>query len=230
MRNRRENKFAFLFLILALACFGFDLYHFVHHLHHDPTLWKMEGARIKLAWKIALVLFPILLLIGRKTFGLLAIFTFGFILPAFAGPSREDCLEAREYLTESGMARDAKENLLGKLKITPPRGNFPPEMDKVTWWGTFKPFEFWRSPEFEAVWVNPAGQPVKRSSFRGGQCQLAKTTLKVNELPTRRLEPGMWQVVVSCADSVIDRHPFPVTGSSGGDSKNGIMIWADDVK
>ena len=142
------------------------------------------------------------------------------------------CERAREYMTESGVARDAKENFLGRLKITPPRGSFPPEMDKVTWWGTFKPFEFWESPKFQAVWMNPRGEPVEREEFRGGKCQLAKATLPVERLSQRRLEPGMWRVIVSCDDVVVDNHPFPVIGSSSSPDANdsGIMIWADEVK
>ena len=134
------------------------------------------------------------------------------------------------------MARDAKENFLGQLKITPPRSSFPPEMDKVTWWGTFKPFEFWESPTLEATWINPHGESVSHSSFRGGKCQLAKTTLKVSQLPQGRLAPGTWRVVIRCDEVMIDNHPFPVVGSNGEDAdsdiraKSGIMIWADDVK
>ena len=132
------------------------------------------------------------------------------------------------------MARDAKENFFGKLKITPPRANFPPEMDKVTWWGRFKAFEFWASPEFQADWVNPQGDRVASQRFRGGRCELAKTALPVNNIPAGRLEPGTWRVVVTCDNVTIDNHPFTVAGSSnpvdarGGDA--GIMIWADDVK
>ena len=135
------------------------------------------------------------------------------------------------------MARDAKENFFGKMKITPPRTTFPPEMDRVTWWGRFQPFEFWSSPEFEAAWVNPRGETVEHQTFRGGRCELAKTTLPVSEkLPRSRLEPGMWRVVVSCQDVVIDNHPFRVAGSqnsppdAGTSDDSGIMIWADDVK
>ena len=139
-------------------------------------------------------------------------------------------------MTESGLARDAKEGFLGNLKIQPPRGgSFPPEMDQLTWWGTFKPFEFWGNPEFQATWVNPQGMPVSRSSFRGGACALAKTTLQVKNLPQGRLTPGMWRVVVNCRDVTVDNHPFAVMGSQaspgdgGGTPDSGMMIWADDV-
>lgn len=138
-------------------------------------------------------------------------------------------------MTDSGMARDAKEDFLGRVRIKPPRGTFPPEMDKVTWWGTFKPFEFWGSPEFEAVWINPEGRTVERQTFRAGKCALAKTTLNVEKIPPGKLEPGMWRAVVTCGDVTIDNHPFAVVGSSAAsrDAKagedQGMMIWADDV-
>lgn len=154
----------------------------------------------------------------------------------FAATGSADCDEAREMMEKSGIARDAKEDFLGRIKITPPRSSFPPEMDKLTWWGTFKPFEFWRSPEFEATWMNPQGAPVSQSHFRGGKCQLAKTALRVDELPGGKLEPGMWRVVVSCGEVVIDNHPFAVVGSpsssqdAGKGKGTGVMIWADDVR
>lgn len=160
------------------------------------------------------------------------------IMGSFApgGIAGDGCERAREMMEKSGMARDAKEDFFGALKITPPRSEFPSEMDKVTWWGTFKPFEFWESPPFEATWINPRGEPVNRSSFRGGSCQLAKTTLSMNQLPQGRLEPGMWRVIISCGEVTIDNHPFPVVGSSpatvdsGTSPGSGVMIWADGIK
>lgn len=228
-----------LLLVVAALCFGLDLYHFSHHLGHDPGLIDLEGVRLKIAWKAFWFLGTLALLIFSKRLrflGIVILMTGFGGFEAWARPGNEVCERAREFMQESGMARDAKENFLGRLKITPPRSSFPPEMDKVSWWGTFKPFEFWQSPEFEAVWINPEGLAVNRSSFRGGHCQLAKTTLKVNELPQRRLEPGMWRVIISCGDVVIDNHPFAVIGSTpssgeGRDAKDsGVMIWADDVK
>lgn len=147
----------------------------------------------------------------------------------FAAPDPETCERARELMQESGIARDAKEDFFGRLKIKPPRTSFPPEMDRVTWWGRFKAFEFWQSPEFDAVWVNPEGQAVERQQFRGGRCELAKATLSTATLPRERLSPGMWRVVVSCGQTVIDNHPFAVVGSSGP-GPDGVMIWAEGVK
>lgn len=173
---------------------------------------------------------------GRSLSGLLAFsFFLGGMDEGFAATGSADCEQAREMMEESGMARDAKEDFLGRIKITPPRSSFPPEMDKLTWWGTFKPFEFWRSPEFEAVWMNPAGEPAGRTQFRGGRCRLAKTTFRVDELPQGRLQPGMWRVVVRCGEVVIDNHPFAVIGSpsspqdAGRGKDTGIMVWADGV-
>ncbi|MBI4115265.1 MAG: hypothetical protein HY447_01680 [Candidatus Omnitrophica bacterium] len=226
-----------LLLVLALISFGFDLYHFSHHIGHDPTLLGLPQVPIKLAWKIALVLLTLILL-SLTRWMLLFVVSFGFMLeilqtPLFAAMTRESCERARELMKESGIARDAKEDFLGRVKIKPPRSSFPPEMDKVTWWGAFKPFEFWESPEFQAVWINPQGQEVERQPFRGGKCQLAKTSLPTQKLPRGRLEPGMWRVIVSCEDVIIDNHPFAVVGSqaSGKDAGDdtGVMIWADDI-
>lgn len=158
-----------------------------------------------------------------------------FSNPVAAATNEERCEEARAVFKESGVARDAKEGFFGGLQIKPPRSTFPPEMDRVTWWGTFKPFEHWQSPEFEAAWVNPRGEMVERETFRGTHCAMAKTRLDVKALPQGRLEPGMWRVVVSCSGAVIDNHPFAVVGSllspvdSGGKGDSGIMIWTDDL-
>ena len=235
--NERRNKFALLAIFIAVVCFGFDLYHFTHHLRHDPTLVQIDGVPFKIAWKAFLFVGSLVLffLSGRKR--LLGAAILMFMMSERNGlTARESCEMAREFLKESGMARDAKEDFLGRLKITPPRSSFPPEMDKVAWWGTFKPFEFWSNPEFQATWINPRGEAVNRTSFRGGHCQLAKTTLKMNQLPRGRLEPGVWRVIVNCDDVVIDNHPFAViqTPSSpadgGKDQDSGIMIWANDLK
>ena len=234
-----KNKLTFILLFLAIICFGYDLYHFSHHLGHDPTLIDLKGVRPKLAWKAFLFFGTLTLLIFSKKFRLLTITIFMVSLGglnASAGRGSEACETARELMQESGIARDAKEDFFGRLKITPPRSSFPPEMDKITWWGSFKPFEFWESPQFQAVWINPRGESVNRSSFRGGQCQLAKTTLKMNQLPQGRLEPGIWRVIVSCGDVVMDNHPFAVMGSNrssgerGSVQDSGMMIWADNVQ
>ncbi len=234
------RKMAVGFLMIAAFCFGFDLYHFAHHLHHDSSLLGLPGVSFKLVWKGALVSLTaalLLTLLTRRIFA--ALLGAGILLVAWqplgnAAMTYESCERARDYLKERGIARDAKENFFGQLKITPPRSSFPPEMDKVTWWGAFKPFEFWESPEFQAVWINPQGGIVERQTFRGGPCALAKTTLRVSQFPRGMLEPGMWRVIVSCQDVVIDNHPFAVIGQTqagpdAGDGQ-GVMIWADDVK
>lgn len=233
----RRNRGPLVFLAVAFVAFGFDLFHFGHHLGHDPTLLDLAGVRPKLVWKGTLFLLAILLLIfSPRAFVSLTIFILALGWGgghAFAGSA--GCEQARELMTESGVARDAKENFLGGVKIKPPRSSFPPEMDKVTWWGTFKPFEFWQSPQLEAAWVNPRGEIVERQSFRGGACALAKTTLAVQKLPRARLESGMWRVIVSCQDVTIDNHPFAVVGSSAPtqdgrvSEDSGVMIWADGV-
>ncbi len=214
----KRNKAEWLLILVALGCFGFDLFHFTHHLRHDASLLKLPGVKEKIIWKVILVALAFFILITSKQNLTALVITLCFlsigILPAFAGPSREDCERAREYLTDSGVARDAKEGFFGNLKVTGPRATFPSEMDKVTWWGNFKPFEYWQSPEFQAVWINPEGSTVRQSSFRGGQCALGKTTLKMSELPNHELDAGVWRVIVTCGDTVIDNHPFTVIGPS----------------
>jgi len=238
-KGKDSSSWAILFLIVALISWGFDLFHFAHHLGHDQGLIALPGVLAKLVWKGALVsLTSILLILSVVSWlrTLVIFFAFSVLFgswgrPSYAATDREDCEKALEYMKESGMARDAKENFFGRLKIKPPRSSFPPEMDQVTWWGRFKPFEFWESPHFDAVWINPRGEMVERQSFQGGRCELAKTTLSVKKLPMGQLEPGTWRVVVSCQDVVIDNHPFPVIGSPTGspDGDRGIMIWADDI-
>lgn len=223
-------------LLLALVSFGGDLFHFAHHLTHEPTLVKLPGVLPKLVWKSGFFL-ALLALAGLSlrqwTWGAMVGILIGIhALPGSAAMTHESCERAQKYLKNSGVARDAKENFLGRVKVTPPETIFPPEMDKVTWWGTFKPFEFWESPKFEAVWINPHGEPADRQIFRGGQCQLAKTTLSTSKLPRGRLEPGTWRVRVSCEDIVIDNHPFAVLSPppQAGDTAGGepIMIWAEE--
>ena len=234
----KRNRLELVCLAVAAGCFGFDLIHFAHHLRHDATLLELPGVKEKLFWKIALLGLAVALLIfSRQIIILLALLSFMLSAGIFSGSalaSSGACEQARELLEKSGVARDASEGFLGKLKIKGPQGSFPSEMDQVTWWGTFKPFEFWENPEFQAVWVNPRGEPVSRSPFRGGACALAKTVLRTNELPQGQLEPGMWRVVVSCRDVILDNHPFAVIGPSisqadtQSHSNRGIMIWADD--
>jgi len=236
----RKGKIDRLLLLIALVCFGFDLLHFASHLRHDPTLLGLSGVPLALAWKGGLFLGVLALSIfSRKMF----VFVFGLLLTFSQGGTQNlgaagkgVCERAREFMEESGIARDAKENFLGRVKITPPRSSFPPEMDKITWWGTIKPFEFWERPPLEATWINPAQEPVHRIPFRGGACKLAKATLKVSGLPQGRLEPGVWRVVVSCEEEVIDNHPFAVIAppsspqDRGRGKDSGVMIWAEDVR
>lgn len=241
-KSKRKRNFvgiAYVFLGIALVSFGFDLFHFSRHLGHDRTLLGLPGVALKLVWKgtLFLLTFVLLILSVRRFVFLLALaLAFGSGGKHTFAASYETCERAREWMKESGIARDAKEDFFGRLQIKPPRSSFPPEMDQVTWWGTFKPFEFWESPEFEATWINPRGEAVEHQVFRGGRCQLAKTTLPVEKLPQGRLEAGMWRVVVACQGVMIDNHPFAVIGSpvssldGGGSEGSAVMIWADDVK
>ena len=41
---------------VALAAFGYDLYHFSHHLHHELDLLGLPAVWVKLGWKITCVL------------------------------------------------------------------------------------------------------------------------------------------------------------------------------
>ncbi len=222
---------------LAWVLFGLDLFHYGYHLGRDASLLEIPGVLSNLAGKAALFVGLSALFLADLR-GLIFICGFSLMLTgietkASAAMTYESCERAREFLKEAGVARDAKENFFGRMKIIPPRSSFPPEMDKVTWWGAFKPFEFWESPEFNAVWINPSGQAVGRATFRGSHCQLAKTTLPVENLPQRKLEPGIWRVIVSCEDVVIDHHPFAVVGphvapiDAGGGQEQGMMIWVD---
>ncbi len=233
----RRSKFELLLLVIALSCFGFDLFHFTHHLHHDPGLWDFPGVKEKILWKSVLLVLTLGLLFSKPVLFSIIVFShFSLdLIPSGLTLTNRECEEARQLMGDSGIARDAKEGFLGGLKIESPRGIFPSEMDQVTWWGTFKPFEFWSSPEFEATWINPEGQPVSRSFFRGGACALAKTTLRTKDFPRGELTPGMWRVVVSCRDVTIDNHPFTVIGPSISvdetktPQSSGRMILADEV-
>jgi len=234
----KKNRVAAFFLLLALISFGLDLFYFTHHLSHEGALLELAGVWQKLVWKTGwVVLVGGLLALEMKRVAWFVAIGLWLSLgenPGFSAMTHESCERAKEFMKESGLARDAKENFFGRLKIKPPRSSFPPEMDKVTWWGTFKPFEFWESPKFEAAWISPQGQEAGRGSFRGNRCQLAKTSLDVTQLPQGRLEPGMWRVIVTCEDVVIDNHPFPVIGSGSspqdaGGREGGVMIWADGV-
>lgn len=209
MRKAALVKF---FLGSIFLAYALDLFHAVFHVATEPELWRLEGIRSKVMLKI-------------------------LPLPVFA-TRPTGCQEARELLDSKGTARDAKETLFGNIKRTPPYGSFPADADKVTWWGVFKPFELWESPEFQAVWINPEGQEAARQSFRGSHCRLAKTTLKAEEQPHGMFQGGMWQVVVTCEDYLIDKQTFavlpdkpPQRGSpdAGPPTSESTMIWAEDM-
>ena len=63
----RRNNFGFAQVVLAaaLVSFGFDLFHFSHHLGHDSTLLKLSGVLPKLIWKGILISLVALLLISE---------------------------------------------------------------------------------------------------------------------------------------------------------------------
>lgn len=226
-------------LVLSLVAFGLDLAHMIYHLLDEPLLLRMEGAPVKLLAKTLMVLIPTLLLIGRRVWrGWLGIlFLWTVMVPQNAWAlSRTGCQHARELLEKSGTARDASENLFGRVKIKPPHGSFPSDIDKITWWGTFKPFEFWESPEFESVWINPQGQEVARRQFRGKKCQLAKDTLQAEDQPRGQFQSGMWNVIVTCEDYLIDKQSVAVLSAGGSPTspdapskpQETAMIWAKD--
>jgi hypothetical protein len=231
------RKLCFSLLILSLLAFSIDLFHILYHLASEPALWRMSGVPAKLALKLVSFFIPLLFLISRKAWLswlvvlLFVIASQGEILAA------TDCQQAREMLEQSGMARDASEDFFGNIKRKPPYGTFPSDMDRITWWGTFRPFEFWRSPEFKAVWINPQGQEILSQTFRGSHCRLAKTTIFAQAQPRGEFQGGMWKVVVTCEDYLIDRQSFAVTPPPGFSqapdaqkpSQETAMIWAKDM-
>ena len=201
--------------ILVFSAFfivALDLFHLLFHLTQEPGLWKLEGIRSKIMTK--LIPFPL-----------------------YAGRS-DDCRQARELLDQSGTARDAKETLFGDIKKMPPYGSFSSESDQITWWGVFEPFEVWNNPEFQAAWINPRGEEVARQNFHGSHCRLAKTTLSAQNQPRGMFEGGMWQVMVTCQDYLIDKQTFAVVPEGGNPQQKGsdtarspsetAMIWAED--
>lgn len=230
-------------LIVSLLAFGLDLFHMIFHLAQNPRLWRIEGVPVKFLMKIILSAVPLIFILRRKIWlrGFAFALFFAVVQPslAFAGKSSR-CEHARELLSQSGMARDASENLFGNIKTKPPYGSFPEDMDKITWWGAFQPFEFWESPEFKAVWINPEGEEIESRKFKPGHCRLAKTSLKGENQPRGQFQPGMWNVLVTCEDYLIDKQSFAVLPSgpapTGPDAAAGskpetAMIWAkDEVK
>jgi hypothetical protein len=234
------------YFLLGLLAFSFlafsaDLFHMSYHLSKDSTLWSIAGVPLKLTAKILMATVPLFLLLFQGTWSrfLLFFFIFAAAAPSFAHarllPS--GCQNAREMMEKSGAARDAKENFFGRIKVEPPTGTFPQEMDKITWWGKFKPFEFWQSPKFQAAWIDPEGKEVMRQEFKGQHCALAKTTVKGEQQPNGQFKAGMWKVIITCEDYLIDRQTFaimptgqaaPLSGDQSQQSKESMMIWAKD--
>lgn len=237
------RKVLYFLLGISLIAFGLDWVHMIYHIADEPVLIQVEGVPAKLAVKSVLFLAVLAFLIFRKRwtrllgFSLLLFLAQSSTAPAFARPT--GCQHARELLDKSGTARDASENLFGQVKTQPPYGSFPSDMDKISWWGTFKPFEFWESPEFQAVWLNPQGQEVAQQKFRGNKCRLAKTTLRGEDQPRGEFQGGMWKVIVTCDDYLIDQQAFAVLPSGGAAPQAGdtpgrsnqqpAMIWAKDA-
>lgn len=227
-------------LALASALFLIDLSHMLIHLFKEPSLLKMQGVEFKLLMKFLWFFVPLILLATRKFWRRFLMLTVIFILgfnsyPAHA-KAQESCEHARELLQKSGISRDAKENFMGRIKLDPPHGSFPTDIDKITWWGEFPPFEMWESPEFTALWINPAGEEVAEYPFRGTKCKLAKTTLKASSQPRGQFQDGIWQMLVTCDDFVIDNQRFAVirneSKKTSGESLNkeeSQMIWTGDL-
>lgn len=230
-------------LTLSALAFSLDLFHMIYHLLAEPALFHIDGILPKLALKVTFLLLPLVFLFSRKQWQILRnLFFFSSLWlsflesPAWALPP--GCKHARELLDQSGVARDAHENFLGQVKIDPPTGTFPSDMDKISWWGEFKPFEFWESPQFQAAWINPQGEESTRQKFRGNKCRLAKDTVRAENQPRGEFQPGMWNVIVTCEDYVIDQKSFAVlpAGGSLARSQDGAqkkqepaMIWAKDA-
>lgn len=211
----------------------------VFHLAGESRLWQIDGVRGKLGIKISLAIAPVLLLFAKKIWFrriILLVLTVPLFVSSAEAATR--CQHARELLDRSGTARDADENIFGKVKTKPPYGTFPSDMDKITWWGEFKPFEFWESPKFEAVWIKPDGEEAARQKFRGNKCRLAKTQLKAKDQPRGEFQPGLWSVVVTCDDYLIDKQSFGVLPVGGGAwtgpdqaaaaKEEPVTIWAKD--
>ncbi len=234
------KKVLSLLLGVSLAAFGIDLLHMIFHLAEEPALWQIQGVQGKFLIKLGFFLIPVFLYVNRKIWvSWLAVFLFltaGFLPQGWAGQS--DCEGVRELLDQSGMARDAHENFLGQVKREPPYTSFPADMDKITWWGIFKPFEFWHHPEFQAAWINPQGQEMARQKFKGTKCRLAKISIKGEDQPRGEFYPGMWRVMITCGEYVIDQKSFAVLPVGQPTQPNQdprahpqqpVMIWAQDA-
>lgn len=212
------KKFLFFLIWISFLCFWFDLFHMMFHLSKSPALWQIDGVSFKFLIKTGCFLLPLSLLVFRKkwmtavSLSVLFLILFPSESRAFWGNSKTACQSAREMLENSGTAQNAKENLFGAVKLTPPEEKFPQGQEQVTWWGKFQPFEFWKSPEFKASWMNPQGEEAARQTFKGSHCVLAKTTLHAENLPRGEFQPGIWKVIVTCEDYVIDQRYFEVAG------------------
>lgn len=237
------KKILFLLLGLSFLGFLFDFFHLAYHLYRDPDLWHIPGVFSKAGIKILSFLIPFYLLLNSKVWLkwiiiVLLVSAGTFHLNIGQAWADSDCQHAREMLDQAGTARDVNEDFLGNIHRKPPYGTFPSDMDQITWWGVFKPFEFWHSPEFQATWINPDGIEVARQNFRAGHCRLAKTSLYGPAQPRGEFKGGMWKVIVTCDDYLIDRQTFAViapnqNAPSGPDAKGKsqepMMIWAEDL-
>lgn len=119
--------------------------------------------------------------------------------------------DAKTMLVQSGVAYDASEAWWGKINVQEPKSFFKPTTDQITWWGEFKPFKFWGTPELQAVWINPQGKEAARQDFKGLHCALAKTTLKMNTV-ARPIPKGKWRVDVYHKGQLIDSKNFMIYG------------------
>lgn len=130
-------------------------------------------------------------------------------------PAAAPVIPQSEYLLRSGVAYDASEDLLGIIQITEPKSFFKPETDQVTWWGEFKPFKTWGTPELEAKWYDPAGRLITTQNFKGSVCRLAKTTLKTADLNLEQNQ-GRWRVDISMKGKPIDSKHFYIFSPKSG--------------
>ena len=239
------KRFLLILLWISFFCFWFDLFHMLFHLSKAPALRGVSGVGGKLLVKAAVWMIPLNLLIFRRKWMRLLVFI--FLMPIFSqsaqasfwGEGKSACQSAREMLQESGTARDAKENLFGGIRFTPPKDRFPQDADQVTWWGKFHPFEFWQSPEFTASWLNPQGQEVARQKFKGGHCALAKSGIHAQILPRGEFQPGIWKVQITCDNIPVNEQFFEIAGPRMPASQavrqdiapareGAVTIWAKD--
>lgn len=114
----------------------------------------------------------------------------------------------KSMLVRSGVAHDASENILGIISVKEPKSFFKPDAKQMTWWGEFKPFKFWGRPKLEARWHSPSGEQVATQQFKGEECALAKSTLKMKG----PAQEGTWRVDVYHEGNQIDSKNFVVYG------------------